>query len=94
LDRLRGRDKELIDAYSGSPEYDSTKPDAFYHDKWWITDAERGIYSALGMNGQQLLIHRPSATVVSKFSTHPDALDTELCTLQDAGLIALCESLG
>ena len=93
LDRLRCRDNELIDAYSASPEYDPAKPDAFYHDNWWITDAESGIYSALGMNGQQLLIHRPSCTVVAKFSTHPDALDTELSTLQDVGLIALCESL-
>lgn len=93
LDRLRRRDQELIDAYAGSPEYDPARPDAFYHDKWWIMDAERGIYSAMGMNGQQLLIHRPSNTVVAKFSTQPGALDTELCTLQDAGLIALCESL-
>jgi len=93
LDRLGQRDQELIDTYAESPEYDPNKPDAFYHDKWWITDAERGIYSALGMNGQQLLIHRPSRTVVVKFSTHPDALDTDLFALQDAGLIALCESL-
>lgn len=85
--------QELIGAYAGSTEYDPARPDAFYHDQWWITDVERGIYSALGMNGQQLLIHRPSNTVVAKFSTQPGALDTELHTLQDVGLIAHCESL-
>ena len=94
LDRLRRRDNDLIDAYAGSPEYNPARPYAFYHDNWWITDAERGIYFASGMNGQQLLIHRPSNTVVAKFSTQPDALDTDLFTLQGIGLIALCESLG
>ena len=91
--RLQQRDQDLIEAYADSPEYNAAKPEAFYHDNWWITDAERGIYSAMGMNGQQLLIHRPSQTVVVKFSTHPGALETDLFDLQDAGLIALCESL-
>jgi CubicO group peptidase (beta-lactamase class C family) len=93
LNRLRLRDQELIDTYATAPEFDSSKPDAFYRDNWWITDAERGIYSAVGMNGQQLLIHRPSRSVIAKFSTHPEALETNLLALQDAGMIALCESL-
>jgi CubicO group peptidase (beta-lactamase class C family) len=94
LARLGVRDAELIDAYAGAPEYDPTWPDAFYHDCWWIRDAERGIYAALGMNGQTILIHRPSATVVVKLSTHPEAEDERLFALQEAGMIALCESLG
>ena len=32
-------------------------------------------------------------SVVVKFSTHPGALDDELFALQDAGMLALCESL-
>jgi CubicO group peptidase (beta-lactamase class C family) len=91
LGRLRTRDQELIDTFAESSEVDSSKPDAFYHDNWWITDAERGVYSALGMNGQQLMIHRPSRVVVAKFSTHPIAEDHRLFALQDAGLAALCE---
>jgi CubicO group peptidase (beta-lactamase class C family) len=93
LDRLRVRDPELIETFADSPEVDREKPNAFYHDKWWIADAERGIYSALGMNGQQLMIHRPSRTVVAKFSTFPEAEDGALYALQDAGMAALCESL-
>ena len=93
LDRLALRDQELVDRYAESPELDPRKPNAFYHDNWWIADAERGIYSALGMNGQQLMIHRPSRTVVAKFSTHPEAEDRALFALQDAGMAALCESL-
>jgi CubicO group peptidase (beta-lactamase class C family) len=93
FERLLVRDQALIDTYAESPEYNPDLPDAFYHDQWWIWDAARGIYCASGMNGQALLIHRPSRAVVVKFSTHPGALDTELFALQDAGMLALCESL-
>lgn len=94
LGRLRVRNQELIDAYAGAPEFDAAKPDAFYHDNWWIDDAERGIYSGLGVNGQVLLVHHPTRTVLVKFSTHPEFEDLRLFALQDAGLLALCESLG
>jgi CubicO group peptidase (beta-lactamase class C family) len=94
LGRLRERDPELIEAYAGSPLYDPAKPDAFYHDNWWIDDAVRGIHAGLGINGQTLLVHHPSRTVVVKFSTHPEFEDLRLFALQDAGLLALCESLG
>jgi len=94
LERLRIRDRELIDAYADAPEYDAAKPDAFYHDNWWIFDAERGVYEGIGVNGQILLIHHPSQTVVVKFSSHPEFEDRRLFALQDAGMLALCESLG
>jgi hypothetical protein len=94
LGRLRVRDWELIDAYAASPEYDPAKPDAFYHDNWWIYDAARGIYSGLGLNGQALLVHHPTRTVVVKFSSHSEFEDPRLFALQDAGMLALCESLG
>ncbi len=93
LGRLRMRDQGLVEIYAQAPEKESAHPDAFYHDCWWITDAEQGIYSASGMNGQQMLIHQPSQTVVVKFSAHPDALESDLFLLQDVGLKALCVSL-
>jgi len=94
LGRLRVRDRELVDAFAAAPEYDPARPDAFYHDGWWIYDAKRGIYSGVGINGQTLLIHHPTQTVVVKFSTHPEFEDRRLFALQDAGMLALCESLG
>jgi len=92
--RLRVRDSELVDAYAAAPEYDSAKPDAFYHDSWWIYDAVRGVYSGLGINGQALLVHHPTRTVVVKFSTHPEFEDQRLFAMQDTGMLALCEFLG
>jgi CubicO group peptidase (beta-lactamase class C family) len=94
LARLRVRDQGLIDAYADAPEFDAAKPDAFYHDNWWIFDATSGVYSGIGVNGQALLIHHPTQTVVVKFSSHPEFEDLRLFALQDAGMLALCESLG
>jgi hypothetical protein len=54
----------------------------------------RGVYASLGINGQTLLVHHPTGTVVIKFSTHPEFEDPRLFALQDAGLLALCESFG
>jgi 6-aminohexanoate-oligomer exohydrolase len=91
--RVRERNDELIEAFRASTDADPERPDAFYHDKWWIDDAPRGIYAALGMNGQSILIHRPSRTVIAKFSTFPGALDWDLFALHHAGMLALCEHL-
>jgi CubicO group peptidase (beta-lactamase class C family) len=94
LARLGVRDQELIDAYADAPEFEVAKPDAFYHDNWWVFDATRGIYAGIGINGQVLLIHHPTQTVVVKFSSHPLFEDPHLFALQEAGMLALCESLG
>lgn len=67
--RLLRRDDELVAAFDGSF---ADRPEAFYHDKWWVWDGEQGIYSGYGINGQQLLVHRPGNLVVAKFSTWPD----------------------
>ncbi len=93
IDRVRIRDAGLIEAYRASEEADPATPDAFYHDKWWIFDGPRGVYTALGMNGQWILIHHPARVVIAKFSTYPEALDADRFALDQAGLIALCEYL-
>jgi CubicO group peptidase (beta-lactamase class C family) len=91
--RVGGRHEDLIAAFRASTAADPATPDAFYHDCWWVHDGERGIYAALGMNGQSMFIHRPSRTVIAKFSTFEDALDDSLFALHHAGMLALCESL-
>jgi CubicO group peptidase (beta-lactamase class C family) len=91
--RLLVRDRELIDAYGQPSELGGPTAGAFYHDNWWVWDAERGVHAAVGMNGQNIFVHRPSRTVVAKLSTFPDALDADRFALQHAGMSALCESL-
>jgi CubicO group peptidase (beta-lactamase class C family) len=91
--RLLVREPELIAAYGGPNELGGPTPEAFYHDNWWVWDAERGVHAAVGMNGQNIFVHRPSRTVMAKLSTFPDALDAGRFALQHAGMSALCESL-
>jgi CubicO group peptidase (beta-lactamase class C family) len=68
-------------------------PDACYHDCWWVGDPTAGIYSGYGINGQQLLVHHPSRTVIARFSTWPDRWDDELFALGEAIDRALLEHL-
>ena len=93
LRRLRARDPELIDAYAATQEVEPGFPDSCYHDQWWVADPAAGHFSGYGINGQQLLIHHPSQTVIAKFSTWPNGYIHRTSTLQDAGLLAVCESL-
>ena len=90
---MRTPDTGLIDAYRASEEADPATPDAFHHDTWWVFDGPRGVYTALGMNGQWILIHHPARVVIAKFSTYPEALDADRFARDQAGLIALCEYL-
>jgi CubicO group peptidase (beta-lactamase class C family) len=93
LARLRETDQKLIDAYSTTLGSDPEWPTTSYHDQWWITDTERGIYSSSGANGQALMIHHPSNTVIATFSTFPSWLEDgefdHLLTMQ----LALADAL-
>jgi CubicO group peptidase (beta-lactamase class C family) len=91
--RVRVHDGELIEAFRTSADPSFDQPGAFYHDKWWVIDGPRGVYAALGMNGQSIFVHRPARIVIAKFSTFPDALDDRLFDLHHAGMLALCEHL-
>ena len=57
--RVRVRDAELIEAFRSSTDADPSRPRPSTT-TWWVDDGPRGIYAALGMNGQSILIHRPS----------------------------------
>ncbi|HEX3090576.1 MAG TPA: serine hydrolase [Ilumatobacteraceae bacterium] len=87
------RDQDLIDAFALTRESSRSGPDSCYHDFWWVYDSVAGIYCGLGINGQTLMIHHPSNTVIAKFSTWPDRMDYSLADLTDAGLLAYCASL-
>jgi CubicO group peptidase (beta-lactamase class C family) len=96
VDRVRRPDAELVEAfmaYATGPIAEAF-PHAHYHDKWWVLDASAGIYAGRGINGQTLLVHHPSQTVVVKFSVWPDRLVLDTVDLTDAGLLAMCDHLG
>lgn len=87
------RSQDLVDAFELARESARSGPNACYRDFWWVYDAVAGVYCGLGINGQVLMIHHPSNTVVAKLSTWPDRMDYHLADLTDAGLLALCGAL-
>jgi CubicO group peptidase (beta-lactamase class C family) len=91
IDRLAARDDELIAVFES--DLLTGLPHAFYHDCWWIWDAEQGIYSGYGINGQQLLVHRPSQTVIARLSTWPTRWDDRLFAFADAANVAMLAHL-
>jgi CubicO group peptidase (beta-lactamase class C family) len=81
--RLRADDPELRAAFEGDTVR-ARFPATAYHDCWWVTDPEAGIYSGYGINGQQLFVHHPTGTVIARFSTWPIRWDEDLVRAVDA----------
>ncbi len=48
-------------------------PGAHYRNCWWVRDPQAPLWYAWGINGQYVVIHPPTQTVVVKFSTWPTA---------------------
>lgn len=93
MHRPTTRSQELVDAFVLPLQAGRAGPNSCYHDFWWVYDSVTGVYCGLGINGQTLMIHHPSNSVIAKFSTWPDRMDYALADLTDAGLLALCGSL-
>jgi CubicO group peptidase (beta-lactamase class C family) len=89
--RVRRRDDELIAAYAHALL--AGRPTVCYHDCWWVWDPDAGIYSGYGINGQQLLVHHPSRTVIARFSTWPIRFDLRLAAYADAQNVAVIGAL-
>jgi CubicO group peptidase (beta-lactamase class C family) len=89
--RLRTPPRELIDTFGDALL--AGFPDACYHDAWWVADPAAGIYNGFGINGQRLLVHHPSRTVIARFSTWPDRWSDPLFALGGAIDRAVLEHL-
>ena len=93
VQRLRTPDADLIETFASSPDALEMPPTSFYHDQWWIYDAEAGIYSGIGIHGQQILVHHPSGCVVARVSSWPHPWDDDASRLGDAAAFAVCVAL-
>ncbi len=45
----------------------------YYKNMWWILDADRGEYAAVGVHGQVIYINRSTEIVIAQFSSQPNA---------------------
>ena len=91
VQRVRRRDDDLIAAFDD--ELLAHLPNACYHDCWWVWDPDAGIYSGYGINGQQLLVHRPSRTVIARLSSWPTRFEKRLAAYADAQNVAVIDAL-
>ena len=46
---------------------------AIYKNMWWVLDADKGEYAAVGIHGQVIYINRSTNVVISFFSSQPKA---------------------
>ncbi|MGA0710425.1 MAG: serine hydrolase domain-containing protein [Ilumatobacteraceae bacterium] len=69
-------DSIAYDSFAAAPTKDvrSDAPWAprAYRNAWWLIDSER-VMTGLGIFGQFCWVHRPSRTVIARFSTWPEA---------------------
>jgi CubicO group peptidase (beta-lactamase class C family) len=68
-------------------------PTSHYRNCWWVRDPKQQFFHASGINGQNVFVHMPSATVVVKLSTWPTALDSLLLSQTVTGVLAISEAL-
>ncbi|MBU6259727.1 MAG: serine hydrolase [Burkholderiales bacterium] len=56
----------------------STLPGWSYHDMWWVSHDEDGVYAARGIYGQTLYIDPKADMVIARFASYPQAANAHL----------------
>lgn len=65
---------------------------SMYRNAFWVMEREQQ-FSGLGIFGQYIWIHRPSRTVIARFSTYPTAAPTDLSEETMRGFVAVAKAL-
>jgi CubicO group peptidase (beta-lactamase class C family) len=68
-------------------------PGSFYHHQWWVLDGAAGVYTGLGIHGQQVLVHTPSDTVIAKFASWPRPIVEDHVAYSASAFAAICTHL-
>jgi CubicO group peptidase (beta-lactamase class C family) len=63
-----------------------------YRNGFWVIERDQ-VFSGLGIFGQYCYVHRPSNTVIARFSTYPKALPEDLSAETLGAFAAVCASL-
>jgi len=63
-----------------------------YHNAFWVKERDQQ-FSGLGIFGQYIWIHRPTRTVIARFSTYPTAAPTALSAETIRGFNAVAQAL-
>ena len=66
---------------------------AFYHDQWWVLDPRAGVFTGLGIHGQQVFVHPPSQTVIAKFASWPHPIVDDYVAYSAEAFDVICAHL-
>jgi CubicO group peptidase (beta-lactamase class C family) len=67
-DEILNTEPRIMANMKSSPKYQD-EPWQSYHNMWWILDAEKGEFCAVGIHGQVIYINRSTDTVMAWFSS-------------------------
>lgn len=93
IERILTGPDELVAQFAAGHDAIPSRPSAYYHDGWWVTDPARGEFRGLGLGGQQLFIDREAQLVVVILSSTPLRIDPTAARTMDAALKALRDTL-
>jgi CubicO group peptidase (beta-lactamase class C family) len=71
----------------------ATLPGWSYHDFWWVSHDDHGVYTARGIHGQAIYIDPAAEMVVARFASHPLAGNVNLDPLSLPAYRAIAERL-
>ena len=89
-DTLHGTDQSVVNFGAGAMADTGW---SHYRNAFWVFERDR-VMSGLGIFGQYCYVHRPTGTVIARFSTYPSALPEEQSNETIATFSAICEALG
>ena len=72
-DIRRGGSREAFVA-GGYP----TLPGWSYHNFWWVSHDDHGVYMARGIHGQAIYVDPKAEMVIARFASHPLAANVNL----------------
>jgi CubicO group peptidase (beta-lactamase class C family) len=64
-----------------------------YHDQWWVSHDDHGVYMARGIHGQAIYIDPAAEMVIARFASHPLAGNVNLDPLSLPAYRAIAERL-
>ena len=70
-----------------------TLPGWSYHDQWWVSHDDHGVYMARGIHGQAIYVDPAAEMVIARFASHPLAGNVNLDPLSLPAYRAIAERL-
>jgi CubicO group peptidase (beta-lactamase class C family) len=70
-----------------------TLPGWSYHDFWWISHDDHGVYMARGIHGQAIYVDPKAEMVIARFASHPLAGNVNLDPISLPAYRAVAEHL-